>query len=109
MIHLERGELYEAAGEFERARKVMPGHPDPRVNLAIALEQAGRSEEALATFTAAIEVYPGYLPAIQGLACLALRESREDERLREWLEEGAMRTTEPLWRDWARRYLLGAQ
>ena len=39
VIHLERGELYEAANEFEWARKLMPGHPDPRLNLAITLDQ----------------------------------------------------------------------
>ena len=41
VLHLKRGKLYEAAGEFEWARKLMPGHPDPRVNLALTLERAG--------------------------------------------------------------------
>ena len=36
VIFLERGELYEAAHEFEWARKLMPGHPDPRINLALS-------------------------------------------------------------------------
>ena len=31
VLHLKRGELYEAASEFEWARKLMPGHPDPRI------------------------------------------------------------------------------
>ncbi len=38
VVFLERGELYEAAHEFEWARKLMPGHPDPRINLALVME-----------------------------------------------------------------------
>jgi Flp pilus assembly protein TadD len=32
VVYLKQGELYEAAHEFEWARKLMPGHPDPRMN-----------------------------------------------------------------------------
>jgi hypothetical protein len=77
----------------------MPGHPDPRVNLALTLEGAGRVDEALATYGAALEVFPGYLPAIRGLARLTLRAGRGDERLAGWLEEIALRSEEPAWGD----------
>lgn len=53
VLFLQRGELYEAAHEFEWARKLMPGHPDPRFNLAMTLERAGQVEEALASYSAA--------------------------------------------------------
>jgi len=33
VVCLERGDLYASASEFEWARKLMPGHPDPRTNL----------------------------------------------------------------------------
>lgn len=105
VVFLERGELYEAASELEWARKLMPGHPDPRVNLALALEEAGRNAEALASYTAALEVYPGYLPAIQGAASLAVRTGSKDERLGGWLEEIALRGESGAWRDWALAYL----
>ena len=104
VIHLKRGELYEAAGEFEWARKLMPGHPDPRVNLALTLERAGQSQEALTTYSAALEVYPEYLPAIQGLASLTLRTGRRDDRLHGWLEAIAMRCKDATWRKWAARH-----
>ena len=77
------------------------GHPDPRVNLAIVLETAGKVDDALAAYDAALEVYPDYLPAIMGAASLTLRTGREDERLEEWLEEIAMRGTDSFWREWA--------
>jgi Tfp pilus assembly protein PilF len=101
VVHLKRGELYEAAGEFEWARKLMPGHPDPRVNLALTLERAGRSGEAIATYSAALEVYPDYLPAIQGLASLTLKSGSDDERMQGWLEAIAMRCKDAKWREWA--------
>jgi len=58
----------------------MPGHPDPPVNLALTLERARQSDEAISTYSAALEVYPEYLPAIQGLATLMLRGRTATER-----------------------------
>ena len=102
VVFLKQGKRYEAAAEFEWARKLMPGHPDPRVNLAMTLEEAGKAEEALASYSAALEVYAGYLPAVQGIARLTVRSGRHDERLAEWLEQIAERNEDPAWRDWAR-------
>jgi len=102
VLFLGQDKLYEAASEFEWARKLMPGHPDPRVNLALVMERAGRTDEALAGYEAALEVWPGYLPALQGLASLTLRAGdREDPRLQGWLEEVALRG-EGAWKAWAR-------
>lgn len=70
VIFLEQGKLYEAAHEFEWAGKLMPGHPDPRVNLALVLERAGRIDEAMDAYATALEAYPNHLPTIQALARL---------------------------------------
>jgi Flp pilus assembly protein TadD len=102
VVFLERGQLYEAANEFEWARKLMPSEPDPRVNLGICLERAGRIEDAMASYDAALEVSPEHLPAIQGAALLAVRSGREEPRLAGWLDAIAMRSDAP-WRGWARR------
>ncbi|MFN0007219.1 MAG: tetratricopeptide repeat protein [Planctomycetota bacterium] len=101
VLYLKQEKLYEAANEFEWARKLMPGHPDPRVNLALTLEMAGKVEEALASYGAALEVYPGYLPALEGIASLTLKTGRQDERLAGWLETIAMRGDSAQWREWA--------
>ena len=101
VLFLKQEKLYEAAGEFEWARKLMPGHPDPRVNLAITLERAGRTDEALSTYAAALEVYTDYLPAIEGLASLTARTRKRDERIGAWLREIRMRESSPAWRGWA--------
>ncbi len=100
VLFLSRGQLYEAASEFEWAAKLMPGQPDPRVNLALVLESAGRTPEALDAYATALEVSPGYLPAIQGLASLQLRSNNADHRTPGLLDEIAMRGDET-WRQWA--------
>jgi len=105
VVFLKRKMLYEAANELEWARKLMPGHPDPKLNLAITLEQAGRGEEAIAEYTAALEVYPGYLPAIQGLARAAVRDGREEARLEAWRRRIALESPEPGWSAWGRAKL----
>lgn len=68
VIFLGRDELYEAAAEFEWARKLMPGYPDPRVNLAFTRESVGRVDEALAAYRTALEVRPNGVTTIQELA-----------------------------------------
>ena len=105
VVFLKQGKRYEAAAEFEWARKLMPGHPDPRVNLAMTLEEAGKADEALASYSAALEVFSGYLPAVQGVARLLVRSGKHDERLADWLEQIVAQSAEPEWRDWARQVL----
>jgi tetratricopeptide (TPR) repeat protein len=104
-VYLSQGKLYEAAGEFEFARKLLPGHPDPRVNLAIALERAGRTDEALSTFRTALEVYPDHIGAMEGIARLQLRSGKADDGTRHALSEIAMRGESEPWRAWARLQL----
>ena len=102
VIFLGRDELYEAAAEFEWARKLMPGHPDPRVNLAFTLESAGRTDEAIATYRTALEVLPDDIASMQGLARLQVRSGKRDEQTARLLSEIAMRGETPDWRDWAK-------
>ncbi len=102
VVYLSQGKLYEAAGEFEWARKLMPGHPDPRVNLALTLESAGRSEEAMETYRTALEVYPDHIGAVQGLARLSIKAGKPDEKTPGFLREIAMRGETPEWREWAK-------
>jgi Tfp pilus assembly protein PilF len=104
-IYLSQGKLYEAAGEFEWARKLMPGHPDPRLNLALTLEKAGRTDDALTTYATALEVYPEHIPTMQALSRLQVRSGRTDDRTAAMLNEIALRGESPTWRDWARLQL----
>jgi Tfp pilus assembly protein PilF len=105
VILLKHGDLYGAASEFEWARKLMPGHPDPRMNLALTLERAGRTDEALSTYASALEVYPDHLPTLEALARLQIKSGKTDARTKHALEEIAFRGETEQWKDWARRRL----
>lgn len=101
-VYLRQGKLYEAAEEFEWARKLLPGHPDPRLNLALTLEHAGRTGEALATYATALEVYPEHIPSMQALARLQIRSGHEDKQTPRLLAEIALRGETKAWREWAK-------
>lgn len=101
VLYLKEQKLYEAANEFEWAKKLMPGHPDPRVNLALVLERAGKIDDAKANYESALKEYPEYLPAIQGLASLTVKAGRTDERLAHWLDTVALDSNDASWRKWA--------
>ncbi|MBT8240337.1 MAG: tetratricopeptide repeat protein [Acidimicrobiia bacterium] len=106
VLYLEQGLLYEAANEFEWSRKLMPGHPDPRLNLAITLERAGRIDDALASYEAAVEVSPDYMPALQGLVRCQIKHQHVDKRTVEMLKRIALRGNTDQWRDWSREQLV---
>ena len=101
-IHLERGELYEAAAEFEWARKLMPGHPDPRLNLAMTLERAGRIDDAIMNYESALAVYDGHIPTMQAFAKCQVVNGRRDASTRSMLEAVALQGESEAWRAWAR-------
>ncbi len=99
---LDQGKLYEAAGEFEWAKKLLPGHPDPRLNLALTLEIAGRTDDAISTYKTALEVYPEHIQSMQALARIQVRSGKVDADTPRLLSEVAMRGDTEAWRDWAR-------
>jgi Tfp pilus assembly protein PilF len=109
VVYLQKKQLYDAANEFEWARKLMPGNPDPRVNLGLTLERAGRVDEAMAAYETALEVASGEISAIEAMARFQLRYGRDDGRTKGWLEEIALRSSDETWRSWAREKLALAR
>lgn len=110
VIHLQRGDLYAAASEFQFAQTTMPGHPDPRLNLALTLERAGRFDDAVEEYRSALEVYPGHIQTMQARSRCLLRyrpdEVEDDPRLVADLREIALRGETPEWQRWARQQQL---
>jgi Tfp pilus assembly protein PilF len=102
VVFLKQDKLYEAAQEFEWAKKLMPGAPDPRVNLALVWEAAGRTDDALGAYASALDVRPEYMPAVQGMAKLLVRERQSSDRLDGMLDDIALRSSDEAWRAWAR-------
>jgi Flp pilus assembly protein TadD len=105
VVLLHKSLLYEAASEFEWARKLMPGHPDPRMNLALTLERAGRIDEALATYDTALEVYSTHVPTMQALCRLRVRTNQVDDRTLQYLRQIALEGENAQWRSWAQEQL----
>ncbi|MFM9995670.1 MAG: hypothetical protein ACKVU4_07705 [Phycisphaerales bacterium] len=104
-IYLGRSLYYAAASEFSWAAKLAPDHPDPRLNLALTLERAGRTNDALTAYASTLEAHPEHLPTMQAMARLQVRSDRTDERTPRWLDEIVMRSDAAAWRDWAARQL----
>lgn len=106
VILLRQGRLYAAAAEFEWALKLIPGSADPRMNLALTLEKAGRTTDALEAYGSALSASPEHVATMQALARLQVRSDRRDESTGRLLAEIAMRGETPSWRDWARRQMM---
>ena len=101
VLFLAKGNLYSASSEFEWARKLMPGHPDPRLNLAIALERGGQINDAILAYEAVLEIRPELDTAMIGLAATQLRHQRADERTAQLLGKIAKDGKDPAVRQWA--------
>jgi tetratricopeptide (TPR) repeat protein len=54
----KRGYWLEALSRFESANELVPGRVNVLNNIAIALEAAGRFEEAMVTYQTAVEIAP---------------------------------------------------
>ncbi len=102
VLYLRQGKLYQAASEFEWARKLMPGHPDPRTNLAMTLERAGQIGSAMEEYRSALEVWPDYMPAVQAYARCQVKHGVPQEDLPELVEQIALRGETEIWRQWGR-------
>ena len=105
MLFLGRGELYAAASEFEWARKLMPGHPDPRLNLGLVLERSGRYADAMEAYHAALDARPGHLDSLQALTRAQIRLGEETGSTDDALHQIALEGTTAEWREWARQRL----
>lgn len=108
VLFLKRGDLYSAASEFEWAKKLMPGHPDPRLNLALTLEKAGRVDEALTTYASSLEVYEDHMPTIQAMTRLQIKTGKTTDRTKFQLDEIALKGESQRWREWAHAQRIGA-
>ncbi len=106
VLLLARGQLYEAANEFQWARRLMPGHPDPRMNLALTLEKAGRIDEAIAQYRRALEVHPNHRPTVQALTRLEIRAGRDTDETVGRLSTLALEGETHEWRTWAQQQLV---
>jgi tetratricopeptide (TPR) repeat protein len=105
VLCLRQSRLYEAATEFEAARKLLPGSADPRLNLGLTFEKAGLYDRAFSAYDAALESSPTHIRTIQAIARLTLRTGRTSDRLSGLLEDIALRGETSNWRTWAKEQM----
>lgn len=105
ILQLGSGDLEAAANSFESAGEVMPGQPDPRLNLGLTFERAGLYDAALKSYGTAIEILPGHLPSLCALTSLQIRLQRTDERTCTHLQMISLRSNDTAWGSWAQEQL----
>lgn len=105
---LARKDYYQAARHFEQAIRLLPAHPDPRVNLGLLYESAGQLRNAQEQYEEALVVSPEYLPAIQPLARVRVRSGQRDDATVKLLRTISFRSNDPAWREWALKELTRA-
>ena len=100
-MHYEQGNLYQAVMAFEQAREFLPHDPSVVYNLALALESAGRSDEALDLYYAANSMDQANPIYLGNLVRLRVRLGEHDELLERQLKDLVLIETRPQWRRWA--------
>lgn len=78
------GRLEEAAAQFERALRIVPGAADLHNYLAETREKQGRLDEALDGYETAVRLKPDYDRARRNLAALLERQGRAADAVAVW-------------------------
>jgi tetratricopeptide (TPR) repeat protein len=78
--------------------KASPANPDARIKLAEALAYAGRLSEAVEQYEASLQIKPDYVPALSGLATVAMKQKEFKTAETYWLKAISLldNTTNPV-------------
>jgi Flp pilus assembly protein TadD len=104
-VYYHDKKLYLAAWEFQYAAKLMPNVPEPRNNLGLVFESAGKLDDAIGSYDEARQMEPDNVQILGNLARARVRRGDNDESTRELLRQLVLRETRPDWANWARERL----
>jgi Flp pilus assembly protein TadD len=104
-VYYHQSKLYLAAWEFQYAAKLMPNVPEPRNNLGLVFESAGKLDDAVGSYGEAMRLEPDNVQFIGNLARARVRRGDRDGEVRELLGKLVLRETRPRWAEWAREQL----
>jgi Flp pilus assembly protein TadD len=107
-IYFQQDKLYLAAWEFQYAAKLMPNVPEPKNNLGLVFESAGKLDEAVGSYGDAMRLEPDNVQFIGNLARARVRRGDRDDAVRQLLSQLVLRETRPEWAEWARQQLATA-
>jgi Tfp pilus assembly protein PilF len=100
-----QGRLYVAAWEFQYAAKLMPDQPEPKNNLGLVLEAAGKLDEAVNVYDEAVDLESDNVQFLGNLARARLRRGDEGPEVKQLLQALILRETRPQWLQWAKEHL----
>lgn len=104
-IYFQQKKYYLAAWEFQYAAKLMPNHAEPKNNLALVLEAAGKANDAAKYYEQALKIQPDNPELIGNLARVYVKQHQNTPKTRELLHDIIMKDTRPEWTRWASEQL----
>lgn len=105
LMHYTRENFFQAILAFEQAVAVMPENGDASYNLALALEAAGRIDEARVIYQQLVDQYPANPNYLGNLVRMRVRLGQLEPPTEEMLRDLVVIETRPKWRAWADRLL----
>jgi Tfp pilus assembly protein PilF len=104
-VYFHQNKLYLAAWEFEYAAKLMPHVIEPKNNIGLVFEAAGKWDQAVEHYSDALGLEPENPELIANAARARLRRGDNNAEVRSLLSKLVMIDTRPEWVEWARRKL----
>lgn len=108
LLYYHQKKMYPAAWEFQYAAKLMPNRPEPRNNLGMVLEAAGKLDDAVESYNKAIAMAPDSAQIIGNLVRARIRRGDTGMDVNTLLAKLVERDTRPEWLNWARERLSRA-
>jgi Tfp pilus assembly protein PilF len=105
-IYYRQNKLYLAAWEFEYAAKLMPHQAEPKNNMGLVFEAAGKWNEAVDSYDQALVLEPENSEVIGNAARARLRRGDAGPEVRVLLSKLVLTDSRPEWVDWARKRLV---
>ena len=102
--YFKKREWYQAAWEFEYARKLLPRHAEPANNLGLVMEEVGEFDKAVNSYREAVALDP-LIDYRANLVRAMIRRGDRTEEVRDLLQQVAAEDTRPTWQAWARQQL----
>lgn len=104
-VYYHDNKLYLAAWEFEYAAKLMPHQVEPRNNIGLIFEAAGKWNDAIDNYNKALALEPENPEVVGNAARTHIRRGDTGPEVRDLLTKLVMVDTRPEWADWARKRL----
>ena len=104
-VYFHRRQLYLAAWEFHLAMRLMPTKLEPANNLGLALEVAGKLDDAADAYGKAAALDPDNVQVLGNLARARVRRGDRDPEVRTLLGKLVLRETRPDWLAWEKSTL----